>query len=161
MTFYDIAIHDGCMTGLQLCGNLVFIFDPIKTVQVLSLYRETIPFQILSPTITAASGRQLVDRYQPALFNCYTGSARNTGSQEQRSKYHHQQYSSHTFISFYISPRLNSWAFKATMTVLRDMNNAPTAGESRIPNGASTPAANGRATRLYPVAQIRFWIIFR
>ncbi len=47
------------------------------------------------------------------------------------------------------------------MTVLSDMNSAPTAGDSKIPTGARTPAANGGATKLYPVAHTRFYIIFR
>jgi hypothetical protein len=38
------------------------------------------------------------------------------------------------------------------MTVLSDMNSAPTAGESTMPIGASTPAAKGSAMTLYPVA---------
>jgi hypothetical protein len=45
------------------------------------------------------------------------------------------------------------------MTVLRDISKAPTAGDRDTPMGARTPAANGKATTLYPVAQIRFWTI--
>ena len=37
-------------------------------------------------------------------------------------------------------------ALIATMTVDGDVNTAPAAGDTRIPIGASTPAANGRAT---------------
>lgn len=44
--------------------------------------------------------------------------------------------------------RRSSWALMATMIVLRDMNRAPMAGESRIPTGARMPAASGRATTL-------------
>ncbi len=40
------------------------------------------------------------------------------------------------------------------------MNSAPTAGDSKIPTGARTPAANGSATMLYPVAHTRFCINF-
>ena len=36
----------------------------------------------------------------------------------------------------------------ATITVERLINTAPTAGESTIPTGASTPAANGMATMM-------------
>lgn len=39
-------------------------------------------------------------------------------------------------------------AFNATITVLRDMNRAPIAGDSKNPNGARIPAANGSATIL-------------
>ena len=44
----------------------------------------------------------------------------------------------------------------ATITVLKDMNRAARAGSSTIPLNASAPAAKGRATTLYPVAQKRF-----
>ena len=53
-----------------------------------------------------------------------------------------------------------NWALMATITVLSDIKRAPTAGESRKPKGASTPAASGSATTLYPVAQIKFSFIF-
>lgn len=46
------------------------------------------------------------------------------------------------------SNRRISWALTATITVLSDMNSAPSAGESRIPHGARTPAARGSATML-------------
>ncbi len=45
------------------------------------------------------------------------------------------------------APRSN-WALMATMMVLNDINNAPTAGEMMIFQGASTPAARGRAMML-------------
>jgi len=45
-------------------------------------------------------------------------------------------------------PRPSSWAFSATTTVDTDMSTAPSAGESRIPARASTPAASGMATAL-------------
>ena len=38
----------------------------------------------------------------------------------------------------------------ATMMVLRDIRIAPIAGESTMPREASTPAASGIATTLYP-----------
>ncbi len=47
-------------------------------------------------------------------------------------------------------------AFIATIIVLKDINAAPIAGLKIIPNGKSTPAANGIATILYPVAHPRF-----
>ncbi len=46
------------------------------------------------------------------------------------------------------SARLRNWALIATMTVLADINTAPTAGESKIPIGARTPAASGSANTL-------------
>jgi len=46
-----------------------------------------------------------------------------------------------------VCPR-SSWALTATIMVLRDISNAPTAGESRMPSGARTPAASGRAMTL-------------
>jgi hypothetical protein len=55
---------------------------------------------------------------------------------------------------------LNNWAFMATITVLNDINKAPTAGESTKPRGYKTPAARGRAKTFYPAAQNKFWIIF-
>src|SRR5215207_9248262 len=57
--------------------------------------------------------------------------------------------------------RRSSWALIATITVLSDMRTAPTAGDSRIPWLASTPAASGMAITLYPAAHQRFWIILR
>src|SRR5215216_1685381 len=53
----------------------------------------------------------------------------------------------------------NNCALIATTIVLTDISNAPTAGESRIPQLAKTPAANGMATMLYPAAHHKFWII--
>ena len=44
--------------------------------------------------------------------------------------------------------RRMSCALIATMTVLKLMKMAPTAGESRIPQGARMPAASGSATTL-------------
>ena len=48
----------------------------------------------------------------------------------------------------YEPERRNNWAFNATITVLSDINNAPTAGDNNMPNGARTPAANGMAMML-------------
>lgn len=44
--------------------------------------------------------------------------------------------------------RFKSCALIATTTVLADMSTAPTAGVSRMPHGASTPAASGIAKML-------------
>lgn len=55
----------------------------------------------------------------------------------------------------------SSWAFSATMMVLRLIKTAPAAGPRTMPCRYNTPAAKGMARALYPVAQIRFWIIFR
>lgn len=44
--------------------------------------------------------------------------------------------------------RRSSWAFTATMMVLKDISTAPTAGVRMMPHGASTPAASGIATML-------------
>ena len=44
--------------------------------------------------------------------------------------------------------RLINWALIATMIVLSDINTAPTAGESKMPKGARTPAARGKAITL-------------
>jgi hypothetical protein len=54
------------------------------------------------------------------------------------------------YLLFYtaIFVRRNNWAFTATITVLRDIKMAPTAGESRNPKGARMPAASGKATTL-------------
>jgi len=57
--------------------------------------------------------------------------------------------------------RRSNCAFTATMMVLSDISTAPTAGDSRIPCRARTPAASGIATTLYPVAHQRFCTIFR
>ena len=43
---------------------------------------------------------------------------------------------------------LKNLAFIATITVLKDIRAAPTAGLKIIPNGNKTPAANGIANRL-------------
>lgn len=56
---------------------------------------------------------------------------------------------------------LSNCALIATTIVLMDISNAPTAGESRIPQLTSTPAASGMATMLYPAAHHKFWIILR
>jgi hypothetical protein len=45
-------------------------------------------------------------------------------------------------------PERSSRALRATMTVDTDINTAPSAGESRMPAPASTPAASGMATVL-------------
>lgn len=47
-----------------------------------------------------------------------------------------------------IACRRNSCALTATITVLNDMSTAPTAGESRMPCRAITPAASGIAITL-------------
>src|SRR5262245_59771328 len=44
--------------------------------------------------------------------------------------------------------RRSSCALTATTTVLADINTAPTAGDSRMPCDASTPAESGIATML-------------
>ena len=44
--------------------------------------------------------------------------------------------------------RRRSWALRATTMVLTDISTAPNAGESKMPQGASTPAASGSATTL-------------
>ncbi len=44
--------------------------------------------------------------------------------------------------------RRSNCALSATMIVLTDISNAPTAGEIRMFHGASTPAASGSATTL-------------
>jgi hypothetical protein len=49
----------------------------------------------------------------------------------------------------------------ATTTVDADINSAPTDIGITKPIGASTPAANGTATRLYPAAHQRFCCILR
>ena len=51
------------------------------------------------------------------------------------------------------------FAFIATITVLSDVSAAPSAGVISIPCGYSTPAANGIANMLYPVAQNKFCTI--
>ena len=50
---------------------------------------------------------------------------------------------------------------RATTMVLIDIKTAPAAGLNMIPMGASTPAARGRASILYPAPHHRFWIILR
>ena len=50
----------------------------------------------------------------------------------------------------------NILALIATTTVLTLMSTAPIAGLNMIPALYKTPAANGRAMTLYPVAQARF-----
>lgn len=62
------------------------------------------------------------------------------------------------FHSIYFT--LSILAFIATTTVLALIKTAPAAGLSSIPALYKTPAANGSATMLYPVAQARFCIIF-
>src|SRR5690606_36510573 len=54
-----------------------------------------------------------------------------------------------------------SWALTATTIVERDMRIAPTDIGSTKPIGASTPAASGTETRLYPAAHHRFCVILR
>ena len=61
----------------------------------------------------------------------------------------------------YTLARRSSCALMATMTVLADIRTAANAGGSRIPCDASTPAASGIATMLYPAAHQRFCIILR
>lgn len=52
--------------------------------------------------------------------------------------------------------RRNNTALIATTTVDNDINTAAIAGLSTIPQATATPAARGKATILYPVAQKRF-----
>ena len=52
--------------------------------------------------------------------------------------------------------RRSNCAFTATIVVLADIKTAPTAGCRTMPQGASTPAARGIATMLYPAAHQRF-----
>src|SRR5690606_26294229 len=59
------------------------------------------------------------------------------------------------------SSRRSGCALMATMMVLSDMSTAPAAGESTMPRDASTPAASGIATMLYPAAHQRFCTILR
>ncbi len=65
------------------------------------------------------------------------------------------------FESRHSCTRLRSWALIATTTVLADISTAPTAGVRKTPHAASTPAARGMATMLYPAAHHRFWSILR
>ena len=55
--------------------------------------------------------------------------------------------------------RLNSSAFKATTSVLPDIDSTATSGLNT--NGYKTPAARGNAIALYPAAHQIFWCIFR
>ena len=64
MTFDDIAIHDGCVAGLEFVGHLVLCFDRSKILPIDGLDGEPGLFQVLDPGATAASGRRLVDRDQ-------------------------------------------------------------------------------------------------
>jgi len=76
----------------------------------------------------------------------------------------HFRLQNHALLVFRQTDRLKrrkSWALMATITVLRDMRSAPTAGDRTTPTGARTPAARGKATMLYPAAHQRFWIILR
>ena len=50
----------------------------------------------------------------------------------------------------------NMLALMATTIVLTVINTAPAAGLNNIPILYNTPAANGNATTLYPVAHARF-----
>lgn len=62
---------------------------------------------------------------------------------------------------FVMTHALNNLALIATIMVLKLMKTAPIAGLITIPQGAKTPAANGIAKMLYPVAHHKFWTIFR
>ena len=79
MTFDHIAINDGCMAGLQFCWNMVFLFDLVQSGQVLSLDRESISFQILSPIATASSSRQFIYGHKSAIINLLANAWRASG----------------------------------------------------------------------------------
>src|SRR5699024_11281615 len=53
------------------------------------------------------------------------------------------------------------WALSATTTVEIDIRIAPTDIGRTNPTGASTPAASGTESRLYPAAHHRFCFILR
>src|SRR5690606_10719666 len=59
------------------------------------------------------------------------------------------------------SRRRSSWAFRATTTVEADIRIAPMLMGSTKPIGASTPAASGTESRLYPAAHHKFCFILR
>src|SRR6185312_9808768 len=59
----------------------------------------------------------------------------------------------------YSSTLRSNCALMATTIVLSDISTAPAAGDSTTPIGASTPAASGMATMLYPAAHQRFCTI--
>lgn len=61
MTFYDIAIHDGCMAGLELEGNLVSGLDGGHILHILHGCIETIVLDILHPVAATASGGRSIN----------------------------------------------------------------------------------------------------
>src|SRR6267143_898237 len=61
----------------------------------------------------------------------------------------------------YTCTRRSSCALMATTRVLANISTAPIAGDRTNPYRASTPAASGIATMLYPAVHQRFWIILR
>jgi len=61
MTLNDIAIHDGCVAGVECGGNLNLSFDRCQVVLVDRLNRETGFLQVRNPVATAASGGRFVD----------------------------------------------------------------------------------------------------
>ena len=99
-----------------------------------------------APTASATTYRLTADTHSavggrpspPLKSECSCGVA------ESRTRSCHRS----CFSSRYSCALRRSCALIATITVLADINTAPTAGESTKPSGARTPAASGMAKML-------------
>ncbi len=61
MPFKHVAINDGRVAGAKLFRNLVIGLDLQKVFCLFSAYLKASCFQVLAPTLAAASARGLVD----------------------------------------------------------------------------------------------------
>jgi hypothetical protein len=64
MSFNDIAIHDGCVAGLNLERDVVLFSERCPVLNVFNLDGEAVLAHVLAPAATAASGGFPVNGYQ-------------------------------------------------------------------------------------------------
>jgi len=94
MSFYNVAINDGCMAGLGLQRDFVVGFYLGEPRALFRLYDKADIFQMLAPAAAAASARGLVnlDRWQrPVISQKLRGQQRR----QSESQCCQHQYSEH------------------------------------------------------------------
>ena len=67
MSLDNLAIHDGCMTGLEFKWNLITGLDNTHILHILYCYLKAVIIQILNPVVTATSGRCFENLHVDAL----------------------------------------------------------------------------------------------
>jgi hypothetical protein len=88
MAFYDIAIHDGCMAGLERLWHLVFPFNLTQGIQLIKVSGITVIYQVIRP-ITAASSTILGVDHNLLIISdpfLYLRSKNSAGRKDQREQ---------------------------------------------------------------------------